>query len=131
MSTEVHRIMNIAVVGAGAMGRLRARAARDTPSLRLIAVVDPDLGAARQAAGGAEIHVDAARVFEDPDVDVIVVSAPVQHHEEIAVEALAAGKHVLCEKPLSNSAASCKRILEQAGRSGKRLAVGFNYRYLP
>ena len=132
MSAEVHRTMNIAVVGAGAMGRLRARAARDTPDLKLIAVVDPDLGAARQAAGGrAEVHVDAARVFENPDVDVIVVSAPVQHHEEIAVEALAAGKHVLCEKPLSNSAASCERILEQAERSGKQLAVGFNYRYLP
>ena len=114
------------------MGRLRAAAAAETPGFRLTAVVDPDLAAAQRAAGGrADVHAKAAPVLDDPEVEVVVVSAPVQHHEEIAIAALAAGKHVLCEKPLSNTAASCRRILEQAERSGRQLAVGFNFRYYP
>lgn len=114
------------------MGRLRAEAATQTPGFSLIAVVDPDLAAARQAARGkADVHAEAAPVVEDPSIEAIVVSAPVQHHEEIALAALAAGKHVLCEKPLSNTAASCQRILDEAERSRRELAVGFNFRYYP
>ena len=130
--TEVYHPMNIAIVGAGAMGRLRAEAAAGTPGFSLTAVVDPDLAAAEQAAGGqAAVHAKAAPVLADPGIDVIVISSPVQHHEEIALAALAAGKHVLCEKPLSNTAASCRRILEQVERSSGQLAVGFNFRYYP
>jgi predicted dehydrogenase len=60
-----------------------------------------------------------------------VVSTPTHHHEEITVAALDAGKHVLCEKPLSNDVESCRRIVAAARRSGRVLGVGFNHRYFP
>jgi predicted dehydrogenase len=65
------------------------------------------------------------------DVDAVVVSAPTPLHEEIAVAALHAGKHVLCEKPLAATSQACRRILDAARDSGRTLAVGFNHRYLP
>jgi len=61
----------------------------------------------------------------------VIISTPVHLHEEMALASFAAGKHVLCEKPLSNSVASCRRILDAARASGKTLAVGFNHRYYP
>jgi len=70
-------------------------------------------------------------VLDDPGVDAIVVSTPVHLHEEVALAALAAGKHVLCEKPLSNTVASCRAVVDAARRHGRTLAVGFNHRYYP
>jgi predicted dehydrogenase len=112
---------------------MRARAARDLPGFALIAVADPDPGAAARAArgGGARAVADYREVIGRPDVDAVVVSAPTPLHEEVAVAALSAGKHVLCEKPLAATGQACHRILEAARRTGRTLAVGFNHRYLP
>jgi predicted dehydrogenase len=50
---------------------------------------------------------------DDAQVEAVMIATPVQLHEEMAIAALNAGKHVLCEKPLSNSVESCRRILER------------------
>ena len=64
------------------------------------------------------------------DVDAIAVTSPDTFHEEQAIAALEAGKHVFCEKPLAITIEGCDRILEAWQRSGKRLMVGFNMRYM-
>jgi predicted dehydrogenase len=61
----------------------------------------------------------------------VVVSSPVQYHEEAVLKAFAAGMHVLCEKPLSNTVASCRRMVEAGRKAGRILATGFNHRYYP
>jgi len=125
--------MRFSLLGAGVIGRLRARAVARDPERELVAVADIDEAAAAYAAcgTGARVFGDYRKLLEGDQADVVIVSTPVHLHEEMVVAALAAGKHVLCEKPLSNSAESCRRILACVRERGRTLAVGFNHRYLP
>ena len=125
--------MKFAVIGAGVIGRLRARSVLENPKTTLIGVADADVSKATQAAGtrGARAVPDYRTLVDDAQVDAVMISTPVHLHEEMAVAALNAGKHVLCEKPLSNSVDSCRRILDAARANRRTLAVGFNHRYYP
>jgi predicted dehydrogenase len=123
----------VGVVGAGIIGQLRARSVERNSDTVLAGVADPDEAAARRAAGngGAAVFSDYRALLAAGPPDIAVISTPVHLHEEMAIAALEAGAHVLCEKPLSNSVDSCRRILEAAERRQRVLAVGFNHRYYP
>ena len=125
--------MRFGVIGAGVIGQLRARSVALHPGDEVAAICDPNVEAARVAADGtgARVEADHRTALSDGSVDAVIVSTPVQLHEAIIIEALSAGKHVLCEKPLSNSPDSCRRILDAATKSGKHVAVGFNHRFYP
>jgi predicted dehydrogenase len=125
--------MNLAVAGAGVIGRLRAKTIANRADTTLVGVTDPDQAAAARVAveTGSRPFADYRQLLDVPSLDAVVLSTPVHLHEQMAVEAFEAGKHVLCEKPLSNSVASCRRILDAARRHGRTLAVGFNHRYYP
>lgn len=122
--------VRIGVIGAGVIGRLRAMTLTSSPATSLAAVCDvvPDLAAA--AAGGAPALTDLEAFFAVP-MDAVIISSPVHLHEEAALAAFERGLHVLCEKPMSNTAASCRRMTEAARAAGRVLAVGFNLRYYP
>jgi predicted dehydrogenase len=70
-------------------------------------------------------------LVEDPEIDVVANLFALDGHAEPTLAALAAGKHVLCEKPLGRDAAESRELREAAERAGVTHAVGFNYRYLP
>jgi predicted dehydrogenase len=70
-------------------------------------------------------------VVARPDVDAVIICTPTASHSDIALAALAAGKHVLCEKPLARDSAEAASLLEAARRAGICHVVGFNYRRLP
>lgn len=81
--------------------------------------------------GGAPFTTtDYRRLLDRSDIDAIAVTSPDFLHEEHAVAALKAGKHVFCEKPLAITIDGCDRILNAWRDSGKRLMVGFNMRYM-
>lgn len=124
-------MLRLGLVGAGAAGQLRARAARRVDGVTLTAVADPDLRAAASAARGASAIADADALLARADVDAVVVSVPTPAHEALVAAALRAGKHVLCEKPLAPTSAACRRLLAVARETGRTLAVGFNHRYFP
>ncbi len=125
--------LGVGVIGAGVVGEMRVRTMRRTGAVRFAAIADVDLERARRVArpGNAKIVGDYRDLIHDQSVDVVIVSSPVQLHEEMTLAALRAGKHVLCEKPLSNTVDSCRRMLEAAADARKTLAVGFNHRYYP
>ena len=79
----------------------------------------------------AFIATDYREMLERDDVDAVAITSPDFVHEEHAVAALEAGKHVFCEKPLAITTEGCDRILRTWKASGKRLMVGFNMRYMP
>ncbi|WP_369899670.1 Gfo/Idh/MocA family protein [Bacillus manliponensis] len=78
----------------------------------------------------AYITLDYKELLARTDIDAIAILSPDYLHEEHAIAALQAGKHVYCEKPLAITVEGCDRIIEQAEKSGKHLMVGFNMRYM-
>jgi predicted dehydrogenase len=125
--------MNFGLIGAGRIGNLRAKALRQLAGSRLVAVYDPDQQRAGQVAAPtrAQIGKDICELLRTETLDAVIVSTPPPSHEEVVLAALAAGKHVLCEKPLSNSVAACDRMVQAARDTGKTLTTGFNHRYFP
>jgi predicted dehydrogenase len=125
--------MLFALIGCGEIGRLRAQALGRSPSSRLTAVsdLDPARAAAVASPYGAAVEPDWRSLLHRQDVDAVIVSTPPSLHAEMAIEALNAGKHVLCEKPLARSLEECERMIAAAERSQRFLATGFNYRFYP
>ncbi|WP_251453657.1 Gfo/Idh/MocA family oxidoreductase [Microbacterium sp. Marseille-Q6648] len=136
--------LRVALIGPGFMGRMHAHAWRTaprffdlpvTPELVVLAGRDAERTAAAAASYGVPESTDDWRtVIDRSDIDVIDICSPGDTHAEIALTALAAGKHVLCEKPLANSVADAERMVaaaEQASSAGAVSMCGFSYRRTP
>ncbi|HET6386646.1 MAG TPA: Gfo/Idh/MocA family oxidoreductase [Armatimonadota bacterium] len=89
------------------------------------------LDAGRAAAGAhhPRLYTDYRELLKDPDLDAVIVCTPNATHEAITLEALEAGKHVLCEKPLSFTREGCERVAEAARRANRVFQVGLELRY--
>ena len=121
------------IAGAGFIGAVRARSARRAGA-RLAGVAASSPESAQQAAralGAERAFASAEALVEDPGIDVVHVCTPNHLHLRLAEAALAAGKHVVCEKPLALDAAGARRLVEAAAGSGLQAAVPFVYRYYP
>lgn len=114
----------IAIVGAGRMGMRHVAAAARCPAVELVAVVEPapsvsddTLPPGVRLARGLEAVID--------EVDAVVIAAPTALHDTIVESALAAGRHVLCEKPLTLDVARDTALAALADARGRVLQVGF------
>ncbi|MBP6678205.1 MAG: Gfo/Idh/MocA family oxidoreductase [Paracoccus sp.] len=129
--------LNIGLIGTGFMGTTHvfgfATAPRVfdlpyEPVLHTLADRSPELAeGAAVALGFAHASDDWRRLIDDPAIDVIDITAPNALHKEMALAAIAAGKHVYCEKPLAPSAAEALEMTEAAEAAGVTTQVGFNY----
>ncbi|MGH2953846.1 MAG: Gfo/Idh/MocA family protein [Solirubrobacterales bacterium] len=127
------RELGVGIVGAGFIGRVHARSARLAGG-RIVGVaastperadaVGRELGAERGFASAEELVASA-------DVDVVHVCTPNHLHLPLALAALAAGKHLVCEKPLALDAAGAAELAGAAGAAGTVATVPFAYRYYP
>jgi predicted dehydrogenase len=129
MSGEVR----VAIAGAGFIGAVHARSARLAGArLAGVAASSPESGRRAAAALGAErAFASAEELVEAPDVDVVHICTPNHLHVALAEAALAAGKHVICEKPIALDADGAQALAAAAAASGKVAAVPFVYRYYP
>lgn len=91
---------------------------------------DKRLGA-MQKWGAQKAEADAEKVFADPDLDLIVLSVPHDVHFDMIMSALRAGKHVLCEKPMTVSHQETYAVLRAVKEAGVKLCVDYNRRYSP
>jgi predicted dehydrogenase len=139
-SSEKPRL-GVGMIGYAFMGRAHSQAWRNV-ALVFDVPLEPDLAcicgrnaeavaAAAGKLGWSSHETDWRRVIERDDIDLVDVSTPGDTHAEIAIAALNAGKHVLCEKPLANTIAEAEAMAEAAEKSGLRAMVGFNYRRVP
>ncbi|MDE4541116.1 Gfo/Idh/MocA family oxidoreductase [Thermoanaerobacterium sp. R66] len=80
---------------------------------------------------GAKTYNDYRKLLEDKSIDVVHVCTPNKSHSDITVDALEAGKHVMCEKPMAKTANDAKRMLDAAKRTGKKLTIGYQNRFRP
>jgi predicted dehydrogenase len=136
--------LGVGLVGYAFMGAAHSQAWRTAPHFfdlplrpRLRALCGRDQARVTEAArrlGWESTETDWTRLLSRSDIDLVDVCTPGDTHAEIAVAALQAGKHVLCEKPLANSveeAETMVRAAERAGERGIRSMVGFTYRRVP
>jgi predicted dehydrogenase len=127
-------VIRAAVAGCGEWGRNHVRALASMPGVRLEWVIDPDPARREDAARlapGARVTGDEAEAFRDPRLDVVVVASPSPTHAPVAGAALAAGKHVLVEKPLAPTSAEAEALVAQARRAKRLLSVGHLLLYHP
>ena len=125
--------LRAAIAGTGSIGKVHARSARLAgAALAGVAASSPESARAAAAELGAERAFDSAEeMVRDPAIDVVHVCTPNHLHLPLAEAALAAGKHVVCEKPLALDAAGAHRLVDAAAESGLQTAVPFVYRYYP
>ena len=136
--------LGVGMVGYAFMGRAHSQAWRTVDRVfelplrpRLAAICGRDRAATEAAAarlGWAAAETDWRALIARDDVQLIDIAAPGGLHAPIAIAALQAGKHVLCEKPLANTLAEAERMAAAADAafpSGARAMVGFNYRRVP
>lgn len=124
--------MRVAVVGCGLIGTRRATVARQAGD-DVRTVVDLDLERAQELATrvGARPLTDWREAVADPEVDAVCVSTVNAALLPVTLGALAAGKHVLCEKPFGRNAVEAAQMAEAAHAAGRTVKVGFNLRFHP
>lgn len=127
--------LRIGIIGAGVMGADHARTLnRSVSAGRVVAIQDFDTTKAADLAGelGADVASSAEEMIGSSDVDAVVIASPDPTHAGLATAAMAAGKHVLCEKPLGISVAESHAVVEAEVAGGRRLlTVGFMRRFDP
>ncbi len=120
--------VNVALIGAGGMGTADAQTCSTIPGVRIVAacdLFDPRLEEARKNFG-TDIFTtrDYKEILARKDVDAIIIGTPDHWHKEIAVDALNAGKHVYCEKPMVQHITEGQAVVDAQRKSGKVLQVG-------
>lgn len=129
-SRYADRPLRAAVIGTGYLGSIHLRKYLAVPDVRLVAAVDVNLARARAATKGA---VAAYADFRDilDQVDIASIAVPTERHHEIAKACLAAGIHVLVEKPITGSVAHAAELIDLARERGLVLQVGHLERFNP
>lgn len=129
--------LNIGLIGSGFMGQAHAdayrRAAMFYPDLpkrpHLYALADQDQAMAERHAaklGAEKAYGDWRELVNDPQVDVVDITSPNHLHYTMAMAAIAAGKHVYCEKPLAVNEQQAQEMAQAARRAGVKTMVAFN-----
>ena len=124
-------MLNIGILGCGKIAQVRHIpeyiANKDA---RLAAFFDTDTQRTAEIAAkyGGKACASAKELLADSTIDAVSVCVANHAHAELAIEALRAGKHVLCEKPMAVTLAECESMLEEAEKAGKRLLIGQNQR---
>ena len=127
--------VRVALLGTGAIAQVvHLPLLSEFPGVQLAAVCDVDRPKATAIANRFEIptvYRNDAQVFEDDDIDAVIICTPSHLHEAQAIAALESGKHVLLERPLALDPEGARRVIDAAERADKALIVALNNRYRP
>ena len=124
--------LQVAIVGAGVIGRRHIKALAEVERAQLAALADPSPGARQLAAElGVPAYSDAAEMLAEQAIDLAVIATPTERHFADAEACLAGGANLLIEKPLAASMAEAEEIAGLAEAAGKKVLVGHQRRYYP
>ena len=129
------RIIKVGIIGCGGIGT-----GKHMPSLakvadcEMVAFCDIIKERAEESAKkfgtpDAKVYTDYKELLKDPEIEVVHVCTPNRSHSFITVDALHAGKHVMCEKPMAINSAEAKKMLDAAKETGKKLTIGYQSRF--
>ena len=126
--------VRVGLVGAGRQGRAILGELTKFTDVTLVAVCDSDerrmRGAARRAPE-ATLEADAAKIFADPSIDAVILATPTHQHTDLALAAIAAGKHLYCEAPIAHTLSDARKIARAAREGGRVFQVGHEGRANP
>lgn len=125
--------VKVAVIGAGRAGMIHATTfRRHVDGAELVGLSDPNretVEASGRELGVENLFTDHRHLLELPGLDAVVVVTPTKFHHGIVLDAVAAGKHVLCEKPMAMTVAECADMNAAAAAAGVKLQIGFMRRF--
>lgn len=131
--TEQHRPIGLAIVGAGLMGSQHARSAAASDQVQLVGThaAAKEQAAALADAHGCDVFTSLESLLDDERVEAVLVATPTSTHDEIALMAMAAGKHVFIEKPVTRTLDDALVLRRAARARDLVLGVGHVIRYFP
>ncbi len=127
-------IIRVGIIGCGGIANGKHMPSlRKVPGVEMVAFCDivverAEKAAAQYGVAGAKVYEDYKKLLEDKTIDVVHVCTPNRAHSFITVDALEAGKHVMCEKPMAINSVEAKKMLDAAERTGKLLTIGYQTR---
>ena len=127
--------VRIGIIGCGGiangkhMPALKAIDACEMVAFCDIIVEKAQAAAEKFGVEGAKVYEDYKELLKDESIDVVHVCTPNRSHSFITVDALEAGKHVMCEKPMAINSEEAKKMLDAAARTGKKLTIGYQNRF--
>jgi predicted dehydrogenase len=128
------KAIRTAIFGTGFMGRVHLEAVRRLEYVEAAAIAGRNAEAAQRLGAGFSVSAmvsDYRDVLRDPTIDAVHICTPNARHFSMAMAALEAGKHVLCEKPLATTVEEGKELIALASRQGMRNCVCHNLRFYP
>jgi predicted dehydrogenase/aryl-alcohol dehydrogenase-like predicted oxidoreductase len=132
--TEIQKKLNWGILATGNIARTFARGVRESQTGKLVAVGSRTLESANKFADEFEIphrHGTYQDLLDNPEIDAVYISTPHPQHAQWAMQAARAGKHILCEKPLTLNHPDAMRVAQSAARNGVLLIEAFMYRCHP
>lgn len=125
--------MKIGIIGAGLIGHKRAQALTTSKNDSVLAVADINKESAKNLAEilNCDYFTDSQKVINNPKIDVILVSTTNKYLAPLSLQALKAGKHVLCEKPLGINTAEIKKCIQVSEKNRLIYKAGYNHRFHP
>jgi predicted dehydrogenase len=126
-------MLKTAQVGLGWWGSQVTRVLKGSEKIQIVCGVDPSPEVARRyrEAHGLPVVADFQQVLDDRQVEAVILTIPHRLHEDAVLRAAAAGKQIFCEKPLSLTVASARRMIEACDRAGIVLGIGHERRFEP
>ena len=126
-------MIDVGVVGAGFVAAQHVEALRRIPGVRvaLISASTPASAGLAAARLGVDAASDTRAIVDDPSIQVVHICTPNDSHVEVALAALAAGKHVVCEKPLAVDASQARAVARAAALTDRLTVLCHNYRFYP
>lgn len=127
-------VVNAAIIGTGSQGGYLLSRAVKVPNVKWVTVCDiyePNLNRGLKIAAGAAGCKDWKQVIEDKSIQAVIIAAPITLHAPMAIEALKAGKHVMCEKMMAYSITDAKKMAQTAKQTGMKLQIGHQRCYDP
>lgn len=129
-------MVNVGIIGAGRIGQVHAKSIlTGVPGARILAIADPYIKPAvaewARSVGIGNVYEDYHKILEDDRIGAVLICASTDQHAPLSLEAIAAGKHIFCEKPIDQSVAKIEEVKAALAASPKKLVyqVGFNRRY--
>lgn len=127
-------MLNIGIIGAGRIGKVHLQSVtRYVTDAKVIALADPFMNAETEewarSLGLGKLTRDYKEILSDPEVDAVFICSSTDTHSAISLEAIAAGKHIFCEKPVDHDLGKIKAVMQALEGSNVKYQVGFNRRF--